>query len=582
MTTSTTTKMFNRIILIFSIINFLLGCTTTKESGKLKKAEWLLGNWKGVANGQVFYENWQKISDTEFKNINYTICNGDTVVNSRSKIEIIDGKPAYTSGKLIWPLKSISDKEVIFENSKFNEKFTFRLTEKNEWYTLLEYPNSKTEYFIKKTDNIEDLLKDKPTPIVGHYEGLMTYENSSQEFSIDFDTLNNKEIAKYNIPANLQLNRPVINICNSNSSLSITFPDGRNDLTVLLDVKGNEMTGKLQGELPATIKLKKESNYQPAKRSYTIIDTILVNGSVKLKANIYLPTKVSKSPALVLISGTGQHTKEEYNGWADLLASNGIAVLSYDKRNVTNFPELNIRNATTDIGFITDLTNDAQKAVDLLKSLKEINQDKIGLLGFSQGAVVAPILAAQNKDIAFVVAISGNATTDKEFIINQELNRLEERNSDSKVKERANRIWIQLFDYAKTKSGGKEIQDELNKAYDEGWGSYCLPRDIPNQDELKYLMTWNSFELNPIEYWSELNVPCLVIYGESDRLIPVKESIELLSTTFKGKPQFLTIKVYPNADHSIKTIPNRNNFQFPHYADNYLNDLTKWIKIKTQ
>jgi hypothetical protein len=62
-----------------------------------------LGNWRGESNGQAFYENWQKISDTEFRNINYVICNGDTVVNSRSKIEIIDDKLAYTNGELIWP-----------------------------------------------------------------------------------------------------------------------------------------------------------------------------------------------------------------------------------------------------------------------------------------------------------------------------------------------------------------------------------------------------------------------------------------------------------------------------------------------
>jgi len=572
----------NRIILLGCITTFLFSCNSTKELNKLKKAEWLLGNWRGESNGQIFYENWQKISDSEFKNINYTICNGDTVVNSRSKIEIVDGKLAYTSDKLFWPLKSISDSEVIFENTQFNERFTFKLTEKSEWYALLEYPNSKTEYFIKKTASIEELLKNKPTPIIGHYSGSMTYENASQFFNIDFDTLNNKQIATYSIPANLQLNRPVINVCNNEGSLSITFPDGRNDLTVLLEVKGNEMNGTLQGELPAKIKLKKVSNYLPTRKKYTIVDTVFINGNVKLNANVYLPSSVSKSTAIVLISGTGQHTKEEYNGWADLLASNGIAVLTYDKRNVSHFPELNIRNATTDIGFITDLVNDAQKAFDLLKSLKEVNQNKIGLFGFSQGAVVAPILAAQNKDIAFVIAVSGNTTTDREFIINQELNRLKERNTNTKITERAVNIWNQLFDYAKTKSNGKQIQEELNKSYDEGWGSYCLPRDIPNEDELKYLMTWNSFELNPIEHWSKLTIPCLVVYGESDKLIPVKESIELLNNTFKSKQQLLTTKVYPYADHSIKTIPDRSNFEFPHYANNYLNDLTEWIKTNTK
>ncbi len=54
-----------------------------------------------------------------------------------------------------------------------------------------------------------------------------------------------------------------------------------------------------------------------------------------------------------------------------------------------------------------------------------------------------------------------------------------------------------LFAYAKTKSGGAELQKELDAANNEGWGRSVVPRRLPNDDELKYLMNWNGFELNP-------------------------------------------------------------------------------------
>ncbi len=176
--------------------------------------------------------------------------------------------------------------------------------------------------------------------------------------------------------------------------------------------------------------MNKDPGYQPAKLSYRIERASIVNGKVNLNANLFLPNSKKPVAAIVMVAGTGQRTKEEYNGWADLLASRGFAVLTYDKRNVTNFPELNIRNASTDIANIDDLAADAAQAFRFLEKRKEIIRKKIGFIGFSQGAVVVPIVVGNNPQAAFVVAISGNTTTDREFIIYQALNRLRARRPD--------------------------------------------------------------------------------------------------------------------------------------------------------
>ena len=301
------------------------------------------------------------------------------------------------------------------------------------------------------------------------------------------------------------------------------------------------------------------------------------NGEINLPAELYLPISAKETGAVIMVCGTGQHIKEEYNGWADLLASKGVAVLTYTKRNVTTFPNLNIRQASSDIVLPGQLESDIESAIIFLKSRKEIDSNKIGLFGFSQGAVLVPIVASKNKDVAFLIAVSGNVTTDKEFIINQSLNKLRPRNVDEAAIIETREIWNELFKYAKDKQNGSSLQKKLDKAYEKGFGRYSLPMQVPNDDEIKYLSTWNSFEHDPSKYWSKLTIPAYLVYGENDIFIPVMQSVDILKTLYKDKPNLLTLKVYPQADHFIKKSIDRNNFDFPKYADNYIIDLTEWI-----
>ncbi|MDQ3142135.1 MAG: hypothetical protein M3Q56_07800 [Bacteroidota bacterium] len=164
-------------------------CLTNPKENDFKKMEWLIGTWKGETSGQPFYETWSKVSEKEFSNINFSVCNGDTIVGSRSKIALINNKIAYTSHNNIRELTSLSNNECIFEDKQRSEKFTFTLNEKKEWLALLKYPTSQIEYNLTKTIPIADLLKNKQTPIEGHYEGYIEFNNKKLNTTIDFSVL---------------------------------------------------------------------------------------------------------------------------------------------------------------------------------------------------------------------------------------------------------------------------------------------------------------------------------------------------------------------------------------------------------
>ena len=121
-------------------------CQQADDKKTFSQLSWLLGTWEGEANGQPFYEQWVKEGETAFANANFSLCNGDTLVNSRSRIELRNGKIAYTSGELTWELTEISNTSCIFENTRYHEKFIFSISGNGDWIADLNYSNSSVKY----------------------------------------------------------------------------------------------------------------------------------------------------------------------------------------------------------------------------------------------------------------------------------------------------------------------------------------------------------------------------------------------------------------------------------------------------
>ena len=419
-------------------------------------------------------------------------------------------------------------------------------------------------------------------PLAGHFSGYFQYNGKKLNTTVDFISQNGKQAAFISVPDNLQLDKPFSKVEYDSPHINLSMFDGEQTLTINGVLKNGKIEGTLKNKIPANIYLSKVDNFIAPVKPYTIEDVVLNNNGLKLNAKLYLPKTVMPSAAIIMVCGTGAHTKEEYNGGADMFASSGIATLTFDKRNVTNFPELNLKHINSDITTINDLVSDVETAFNFLTTRKEINNTKIGLIGFSLGAVEAPVVAAKHPDIAFVIAVSGNATTDKEFIINQGINLLKAKNYSTEVIEKAKETYNALFIYADNKSNKKQLQDLLDNAFHDGWGQSVFPQDVPSDDELRYLLSWNNFKFDPAHYWQKINVPCLVIYGEKDKYIPVQRSIEILNKVFLNKKSLLTIKIYSNADHTITTVPQPGNFDFPKYADGYISDLRHWISNKVK
>ena len=142
--------------------------------------------------------------------------------------------------------------------------------------------------------------------------------------------------------------------------------------------------------------------------------------SITLAGTFTYPMTGRNFPVAILISGSGpQNRNSEIFGhksfWvlADYLTNQGIAVLRYDDRGVGESTG-NFSKATS-----VDFAEDVVAAIAYLKSRKEINLNKIGLIGHSEGGTIAPMVAAEDKNVAFVVSMAGVMLPGSELLLLQ-------------------------------------------------------------------------------------------------------------------------------------------------------------------
>ncbi len=141
---------------------------------------------------------------------------------------------------------------------------------------------------------------------------------------------------------------------------------------------------------------------------------------VTLAGTLTLPEGAGPWPAMVLITGSGPQDRDEtifdhkpFLVIADHLTRNGIAVLRYDDRGTAESTG-NFATATSQ-----DFSRDAEAAVTWLKSRPEIDAKKIGLIGHSEGGLIAPLIAARCPDVALIVLLAGTGVDGAEITLSQ-------------------------------------------------------------------------------------------------------------------------------------------------------------------
>ena len=263
-------------------------------------------------------------------------------------------------------------------------------------------------------------------------------------------------------------------------------------------------------------------------QTFAVEETSFKNDSLILFADIYAPNLANRKIGIAIIQGSGNSDRTNLwsKSFAETLAENGYYVLLPDKRGCGK-SEGNWKNSS----FI-DLSTDVVASVQHLKNVMKL--DTVGVMGLSQGGFIAPIAAAKDTTIKFVINIVGATVTLEEQIIHEVTNSaLKEGLKPNEIKEVLD-LHVSMKQYAFDRNW-IPLENRFAELNNSSWAEFA--KTFPNS---KNIWVWEWIKLNisfnPMEYWSKVNQDVFVAYGSKDQNdnMPVYESVYRLQKGFNS------------------------------------------------
>jgi uncharacterized protein len=282
------------------------------------------------------------------------------------------------------------------------------------------------------------------------------------------------------------------------------------------------------------------------------------NGDVTLAGTLLVPTAAGPHPGIVITHGAERAgaTRETYGLLATHYARRGVATLIYDKRGLGESTG-DVDDATFD-----DLAADALAGHALLRAHPDIDPDRVGVAGFSQGGWIAAMTADRADDVAFVVAYSpsGFSPADQQSWLFGSM--LAVRGFDQTTITAADRISRMFYSTLDLVAAG-------------------IMRPIP--DVPGFWFHALDPHLDTAALWERVDVPVFALWGELDCQVPARDSARTLRAALdRAGNDTYSLRVLPHADHSLMLAGPCEHELGTHgtghtYAPGYLGSAADWI-----
>lgn len=290
-------------------------------------------------------------------------------------------------------------------------------------------------------------------------------------------------------------------------------------------------------------------------------EVVFVNRSadVRLAGTLTLPKTEGRFPAVLLITGSGAQDRNEtifhhqpFLVLADYLTRLGFVVLRFDDRGFGKSGG-DYAKATTQ-----DFAEDVLAGVEYLKSRKEIDGRKIGLLGHSEGGIVAPMVAVRSGDVRFLVLLAGMGLTGEETLLRQGalIGRASGISEESIARNQT--LQRKLFAVVKEEKDSLLVEKrlmEILKAEGEN-RSEAEKQALSDTVIAAQIKTINSpwfrffLSLDPKPVLQKVTCPVLALNGEKDLQVPADENLAAIREALQsgGNKKFLVEKM-PGLNH---------------------------------
>jgi pimeloyl-ACP methyl ester carboxylesterase len=269
---------------------------------------------------------------------------------------------------------------------------------------------------------------------------------------------------------------------------------------------------------------------------FTSEEVTFQNGDVTFGGTLTLPKQAAaRHPAAVIISGSGSQNRDGsgvlglYKQIAERLSSNGVAVLRHDDRGVgkSTMP----KKPTA----YRDLVADTRAAVDYLRARKEIDPDRIMLVGHSEGGTTAVVIASEDQKIAALVLLAGATLANLDKLLMEQIVYQQALEQPFNPQDREKYPQIVQWLVARIEEARAGKQD-------------AAPTDL-----YEYLR--QHLSLNLPDAYRRVKCPVLILQGERDALVLPHHAIDAARVLAESGNKRVLLRILPNLSHIFTASP---------------------------
>ena len=321
-------------------------------------------------------------------------------------------------------------------------------------------------------------------------------------------------------------------------------------------------------------------------RALSVTFTDTSDGTV-LAGTLTLPEGSGPFPAAVLICGSGPEDRDEtfaghkpFAVLADYLTRHGIAVLRYDDRGVAE------SSGNFDSASLPEFANDARAAIDFIAARPEIDTRAIGLIGHSQGGIVGPLAALNNKRVAYLVLLGAPATGMADVLAAQWRMMAELQGQSKAILDAEEPAWRQLGTVAGKAGGRSEAQADLDAALTPVMMRRLGLADAQRQATIdQYANDWlrDLLHYDAQSTLAALPIPLLALNGSLDRRVPADANLAAIRRATAGNPD-VTVRQMAGLNHMFQPAKSGTMVEYGEiemtFEPEALRTIGAWIKAR--
>lgn len=278
---------------------------------------------------------------------------------------------------------------------------------------------------------------------------------------------------------------------------------------------------------------------------------------VELACTLTKPPGAGPFAAVFLATGSGPHDRDEtilghkpFLVLADAITRAGLEVLRCDDRGV------GASTGSFDRATTLDFADDALAAVTALRARPEVVKTRVGILGHSEGGIVAPVAASRSPNVAFVVLLAPPALPGRDLLHLQRawLERRAGESADEIARTRAR--WDEAYAIVVAEHDDAAAKARLRHLYEQlpAPARADIDRSGGADNAISHLLTpWfrTFLALDPRDYLAHLRVPVLALFGERDMQVDPKANLPQLRKALATDAD-VTVRELPGLNHLLQ------------------------------